>query len=105
MTSIKTRMIGSEIAGLKRDAIKDDHIIINNSIVRNHKKDTLKTEYRKRNIPLTNALKARLKIAIEHSNSEYVFRMKSGRIFDVDSFRKNAWTTALMKAGLKYRVP
>ena len=102
---LMTGMIGSEIAGLKKEAIKEDHIIINNSIVRNHEKANLKTEYRKRNIPLTNALKERLSIAIERSDSEYVFTMKSGRIFDVDSFRKNAWTTALKKAGIKYRVP
>jgi len=102
---LMTGMIGSEIAGLKKEAIKEDHIIINNSIVRNHEKATLKTEYRKRNIPLTKALKERLNIALERSDSEYVFTMKSGRIFDVDSFRKNAWTTALKKAGIKYRVP
>ena len=102
---LMTGMIGSEIAGLKKEAIKEDHIIINNSIVRNHEKANLKTEYRKRNIPLTNALQERLNIAIERSDSEYVFTMKSGRIFDVDSFRKNAWTTALKKAGIQYRVP
>ncbi len=102
---IMTGMIGSEIAGLKKEAIKGDYIIINNSIVRNHEKASLKTEYRQRKIPLTDALKGKLNLAIERSDSDYVFTMKSGRIFDVDSFRKNAWTTALKKAGIEYRVP
>jgi len=31
--------------------------------------------------------------------------MKSGRIFDVDSFRKNPWTRAFKKANLPYKVP
>ena len=31
--------------------------------------------------------------------------MKSGRTFDVDSFRKNPWTQAFKKAGLSYKVP
>jgi hypothetical protein len=31
--------------------------------------------------------------------------MKSGRIFDVDSFRKNPWTSAFKKAKLQYKVP
>lgn len=102
---VMTGMIGSEIAGLKKSAVTDDHICINNSIVRNHEKTKLKTEYRKRNLPMTKALKEKLDFAINGSDSDYVFTMKSGRIFDVDSFRKNAWTTALKKAGVDYRVP
>jgi len=31
--------------------------------------------------------------------------MKSGRTFDVDSYRKNAWTTAMAAAGMAYRKP
>ena len=31
--------------------------------------------------------------------------MKSGRIFDIDSFRKNPWTRAFRKARLSYKVP
>ena len=54
---------------------------------------------------MTKVLKEKLDFAINGSDSDYVFTMKSGRIFDVDSFRKNAWTTALKKAGVDYRVP
>lgn len=95
---LMTGMGGSEIVGLKRSAIQEDYICINNSIVRNLEKTKLKTEYRKRNIPLTKALKKRIDIVINRSESEYIFTMKSGRFFDVDSFRKNAWTTALKKS-------
>ncbi len=31
--------------------------------------------------------------------------MKSGRTFNVDSFRKNPWTSALRRSGIEYRVP
>ena len=34
-----------------------------------------------------------------------MFTMKSGRNFDVDSFRKNPWTTAFIKADIPYKVP
>jgi integrase len=38
-------------------------------------------------------------------SGKYVFGMKSGRIFDGDSFRKNPWTTAFKKMGAQYKVP
>jgi integrase len=31
--------------------------------------------------------------------------MKSGRTFDIDSFRKNPWTSAFKKTGVAYKVP
>lgn len=102
---IMTGMIGSEIAGLRKDDIKEDHILIRNSIVRNHEKTTLKTEYRTRKLLITRAIRDRLNVALKHSNGKYVFTMKSGRIFDVDSFRKNPWSSALKNAGIAYKVP
>jgi len=104
-TMMMTGMIGSEIAGLRKDDIVGDHIIIQNSIVRNYEKTDLKTEYRSRRLPITEALRNRLNIAIDRSKGKYVFTMKSGRIFDVDSFRKNPWTAAFKKAGTPYKVP
>lgn len=80
-------------------------MFIRNSIVREHEKTELKTEYRERTLPITSALRERLDIALDRSKGKYVFAMKSGRIFDVDSFRKNPWTTAFKKAGLSYKVP
>lgn len=101
-----TGMIGSEIAGLRKRDIQEDHIIIQNSIVRKCEKDQLKNEFRKRKLPITvTRLRERLDVVLSRAPGEYVFAMKSGRAFDVDSFRKNPWSTALKKAGLTYRVP
>jgi integrase len=54
---------------------------------------------------MTEALRSRLDVVSDRSLGKYVFTMKSGRTFDVDSFRKNPWTTALKKAGISYKVP
>ena len=104
-TMIMTGMIGSEIAGLRKEDIQGDQILIQNSIVRKHEKPNLKTVYRERKLPITRELRKRLDIVVSRSEGKYVFTMKSGRIFDVDSFRKNPWTRALEKAGLSYKVP
>ncbi len=104
-TMILTGMIGSEIAGLRKEDIQEDHIDIQNSIVRNYEKSDLKNKYRKRRLPITEALRKRLDPAMSRSKGDYVFTMKSGRIFDGDSFRKNPWTTAFKKAGIAYKVP
>lgn len=55
--------------------------------------------------PDTHALRQHLNVAASRSKGKYVFTMKSGRTFDVDSFRKNPWTQAFKKAGLSYKVP
>ena len=104
-TMIMTGMIGSEVAGLRKMDVFENHIAIQNSIVRNHEKTDLKTEYRSRRLSITEALRERLDTVMERSENKYVFGMKSGRIFDVDSFRKNPWTTAFKKAGIPYKVP
>jgi len=104
-TMIMTGMIGSEIAGLRRGDIQGETLVIQNSVVREHEKADLKTEYRERKLPITSALRERLEIALDRSEGKYLFTMKSGRIFDVDSFRKNPWTTAFKKARLSYKVP
>ena len=82
-----------------------DHILIRNSIVRKVEKQKLKTKYRERRLPITDSLRERLEIVLARAKGEYVFTTRSGRTFDVDSFRKNAWTTALRRAGVGYRVP
>jgi integrase len=102
---IMTGMIGSEIAGLRRQDIVDGHMLVQNSIVRGHEKDDLKTTFRNRKIVITDAIRRPLEVAAARSESEYIFSMKSGRQFDVDSFRKNVWTPALKKAGMEYKVP
>ena len=104
-TMIMTGMIGSELAGLRKNDIQGNQILIRNSIVRKHEKSELKTEYRERDLPVSTLLCKHLTDASRNSKGNYVFTMKSGRTFDVDSFRKNPWTRALEKAGVSYRVP
>ena len=79
---IMTGMIGSEIAGLRKENIQHDHIVIQNSIVRKHEKPDLKNKYRKRILPITEALRKRLDAVLSRSDGDYVFTMKSGRNFD-----------------------
>ena len=104
-TMIMTGMIGSEIAGLRKSDIQGGHVIVQNSIVRKHEKSSLKTSYRNRKLPITQALRQRLNMAADRSKGKYVFTMKSGRTFDVDSFRKNPWTRDFKKAELCSKVP
>jgi len=102
---VLTGMIASEIAGLRRKDVGDGHILVQNSIVRGHEKEDLKTTYRFRKMPITRAVRSSLDEAMAQSESEYIFTMESGRLFDVDSFRKNVWTPALKRAGIEYRKP
>jgi integrase len=102
---IMTGMIGSEIAGLRKEDIRDGYIHIQNSIVRKCEKSNLKTKYRKRKMPITKAIRERLDLAIASSSNQYVFTMKSGEIFNVNAFRKTPWSSAIARAGLSYRVP
>ena len=110
---IMTGMIGSEIAGLRKKDIADGTIRIRNSIVRYEQSEDLKTEYRTRDLPITKAIRKLLDYALFNNDSEYVFLMKKNgnsfkdrpNTFNVDTFRKNAWTSAINKAGIQYRVP
>ena len=102
---LHTGMIGSELAGLRKSDIVGDEIWIQNSIVRKIEKTELKTEYRHRQFPITQAVRKILDRAIAKANGEYLFTMKSGRHFDVDSYRKNVWTRALEMANIIYQVP
>jgi integrase len=100
-----TGMIGSEIAGLKKSAIKNDRIIINNSIVKGHEKKQLKTNYREREIPLTKSIKRVLEQAMLQTDSEYVFTSSTGLNFSTENFGRYTWPRALKKANIRYRVP
>jgi integrase len=103
-TMIMTGMIGSEIAGLRPQDILADSIHIQNSVVRKMEKNELKTEYRKRELPLTKALRERLESAKRISQVHHVFTMKSGEMFNINAFRKTPWTSALNRAEVAYRT-
>ena len=102
---VVTGMIGSELAGLRKCDVTEKYLFIRNSIVRNQEKEELKTENRNRKILITRKIRKLLAIAIERTEGDYLFTMKRGRHFDVDSFRKNAWTAAMKDAGIVYQKP
>ncbi|WP_052263388.1 site-specific integrase [Geobacter pickeringii] len=74
-------------------------------MVKGKEKGTLKTQYRKRDIPITAAIKQRLMAAMSASNGEYVFTMQDGSPFDFGSYRKVVWNRALTAAGITNKVP
>jgi integrase len=102
---IVTGLIGSELAGLRKCDATDKYLWIRNSIVRNEEKGGLKTENRNRKIKITGKIRELLAIANDKAQGDHLFTMKSGRYFDVDSYRKNAWTSAMKAAGIAYRKP
>lgn len=102
---VLTGLSASELAGLRKDDITANYMMIQNSIVRGNEKDTLKTEYRIRRIPITKAIRSRLDAVMKATEGNYVFPMKSGITFREGAFRNNVWTPALKKAGVAYKKP
>jgi integrase len=102
---LMTGMIASEIQGLRKTDVTADFIHVRNSIVRGKEKGTMKTQYRKRSIAITRAIRKRLMAAASSSPSDYVFTMKDGSPFDFNSYRKTIWNKALEAAGLTNKVP
>lgn len=102
---ILTGTISSEIAGLRKSDIWDNHILIQNTIVRNVEKQKAKTKYRTRKIPITQAIRQRLEIAFSRSHGDYVFTKQTGEKFHAANFCNNVWKKAFIKAELPYKVP
>ena len=103
-TMIMTGMIGSEVAGLRKQDILADSIQIKNSIVRKLEKDQLKTPYRRRELPLSAALRERIDSAKAIVHGQHLFTMKNGDQFNINAFRKTPWSSALKRAGVSYRT-
>ena len=112
---IRTGMIGSEMAGLRKSDLKNGYIEVQNKIVRKRKKGgtleiektELKTPDRFRRIPITKELDRLLREVLSRTDAdfEYVFCMKDGSKFDPDNFREAAWETAFRRSGLDYVNP
>jgi len=102
---ILTGTISSEIAGLRKSDIRDNHILIQNTIVRNVEKQKAKTKYRTRKIQITLAIRQRLEIALSRSHGDYVFTKPTGEKFQAANFCNNIWIKAFKKAGFPYKVP
>ena len=104
-TMIMTGMIASELAGFRKGDIVDGELDIKNSISMGHEKEELKTKYRKRRLPITEALQKRLEVLIARAEGEYLFTMRNGLKFDNNSFTKYIWRKAFELSGVKYRQP
>lgn len=102
---LMTGMIASEIRGFRKTDIATQILQVRNSIVKGEEKEKLKTQYRKRDIPMTTAIRKRLMTAASVSPGEYVFTMKDGSPFNFGSYRKIVWNPALKAAGLTNKVP
>jgi integrase len=102
---IMTGMISSEIAGLRKSDIKENHILIQNTIVRNVEKQKGKTKYRTRKIPITRAIRQRLDEVMSRSKGDYLLTKPTGQNFSAANFSNNIWKKAFIKADLPYKVP
>jgi integrase len=102
---VMTGLIHSEMAGLRRQDVQADRILVQNSIVRGREKEELKTEYRQREIPVTAAIRGRLATLGERTQGEHLVTSKHGARFDGNKFRGRYWVPALERAGLPYRRP
>lgn len=102
---VMTGMIASEIAAVKPQHIRDGYLYIEESIVRDTEKDTLKNGYRERRIPVTAAIAQVLDQASQQAKGEYLFTMKNGQTFAAELFQRRVWTTAMKQCGIPYRKP
>jgi len=100
-----TGMISSEIAGLRKSDIRDDHIFVQNTVVRKIEKQKGKTKYRTRKIPITKAIRQRLEVALARTTGDYVFTKETGQRFNAANFNNNVWIKAFKKAELPHKVP
>ena len=102
---VLTGMIASELAGFRRGDDEGNRLVIQNSIVRGLEKTALKTDYRRREVPVTAAIRRVVDEVKARTQGDYLFTMVSGIPFEEGNFRKNPWTRALQRAGLPYRKP
>jgi integrase len=102
---ILTGTISSEIAGLRKSDIRGNHILIQNTIVRNREKQKTKTKFRSRKIPITLAIRQRLDVALSRSPGDYVFTKPTGQKFNAANFNNNIWIKTFIKAELSHKVP
>jgi integrase len=102
---ILTGMIHSEMAGLKKESIKADHLLVKDTIVQGRVNDSPKTKYRIRKIPITIAIRQRLDILIARSQGHLLVTTQNGTVFHPANFRKNIWEKAQRASGIIDKVP
>lgn len=102
---VMTGLINSEVAGLRVEDIQGDRLLIRNSVVRGEEKSELKTEYRRRQLPIGQALRTRLETLRARTRGEHLVTMKNGRPFHPIRFRNGVWVKVFKRAGVPYRRP
>ncbi|SJZ74112.1 integrase [Trichlorobacter thiogenes] len=102
--AMRMGMIFSELKGLKKDCIHDDHIEIKRSYSRGVQKNRAKTTFRSRELRLGSNFNNIMQQAAESSQSEYVFTMEDGKTpLNYTTILKRIWGPALKAAGLPHR--
>jgi len=100
-----TGMIHSEISGLLRSNIRADHIMVQQSIVRDVESPTLKTRYRIRKVPMTQRIRGILDEVLARTISPYVFAQPNGKPYRRESFVESRWKKTVNGCGIPYRPP
>ena len=101
--AMRMGLIFSELKGLKKEHVFDDHIEVLTTISRGVEKSAGKTTFRMRNIPLTQRLRELINQAMESSDSDYVFVMEDGGMLNYTTIREDIWSMALTAAKLSKR--
>ncbi|MCM0082972.1 tyrosine-type recombinase/integrase [Geomonas sp. Red32] len=99
-----TGLIASELLGLRKADVTEKFLYVRSSISRGVEKMGGKTQYRKREIPMTAAMKRCLDAAMAASPNEYVFSLPSGKRVSFSTYR-NVWDRSLKAAGLTNKTP
>jgi len=101
---LRMGMIFSELKALKKDHVFENHMEVTASISRGVEKETGKTKYRGRTIPLTKRLRENMCQAMQSSKTDYVFTMEDGVTpLNYTTIREDIWAKSLRAVGLPHR--
>jgi integrase len=104
--AVLTGLIASEIAGIHKESRQNGILHIAWSVRGKQIQKSLKTSYRTRDIPLTNAINRVMDASIQQNVEDaiFVFLRKRGALFREREFRE-AWCVACEKAKIERTVP
>ncbi len=102
--AMRMGIIFSELKGLDKDCIHDNHIEIRRSYSRGVKKNKLKTAFRSRKLNLNESFSKAINQAVSSSKAAHVFTMDDGKsLLNYNNILKKIWWPALKAAGLPRR--
>jgi integrase len=96
---ILTGMIPSEMAGLRKEDVEGEYINLNKSYVLGEEKKSMKTAFRKRQIFITLAIRTRLDILKNRTDSDYLVTTPRGTRLNSTDFAK-VWKKGVIQAGI-----